>query len=728
MKYKTLGQLAFLLAAISCGGEDDGIEGGGPECNGAKCDNAGEDDEDGPAVACAQLVEDFSGGRAVEEIMANDDPIAQLVLSSGAANCPMSVADIVEQLKAEGCSSHGSQFVSERSQLLGTFTDYRSVTELKCDGKIVFLHYPILASDVKDIELTEDGPRLAAAVNEEKLRATLDHTFPAIIAEAQSGVFNYYQSRSHVNRVCTPRGGFSSEEGGFPADAESCERTEDCEDGQECLQAPGEHGVAADFRFFGDSMDFVNLPEREATLTAMANALPGPVTTEADIEHSLDIERNCAVCHPGGGVTMRELKSPWVHWEAVSHFSSPQTEELISKASDILGSHLDGFDMQRTVERENGDFLDARIRLSFEMVAQESAGSRTLTTGEILRPLFCTDEFNILTTGSRPGVDLTSIGFRDTVLDRRIAPFGSVASTTHEKFQAELAKREWQLWGFGAGPFAGKLPAIPRETLGTLTFLHRSDIDQQYIDKLIDQEIIDDELLADALAVDFTQGVYSTERCQLVEVLDRVDPSVFLDAAGPKPNAGRLLREALVAALDGNASAGAEADFLANLQTDGTDAKALAKDFVDVCKTRDADALLVDFVDYLGQTRKRAAHPDEAVNVGEGGFLMFRFPGFNGFGMSEAMAQPYVEGRRFDPVTCELINHYPGLVSEPEPDPEPPPAPQPDDDGPGDLSCAERGCAFDPGANCQCDDACVGAGDCCDFDGDTHDGPSAACG
>ena len=361
-------------------------------------------------------------------------------------------------------------------------------------------------------------------------------------------------------------------------------------------------------------------------------------------------------------------------------------------------------------------------------VASEAPGGRTLTTGEILRPLFCTDEFNILTTGSRPGVDFTSIRMKDTVLDRRIAPFGGI-DTTHEKFQAELAKREWQLWGFNVGPFAGKLPATPRETLGTLTFLHRADIDQQYIDLLLAQNVIDPEMVADALAIDFTQGVYSSERCDLVEVLDRVDPSVFLDATGPKPDAGGLLRAALIDALDGNASPGAEADFLANLQTDGTDAKALANDFVDVCKTRDADALLADFVEYVGHTRKRAAHQDEAVDLGEGGFLMFRFPGYNGFGIAEAMAQPFVSGRRFDPETCELINHYPGLVSEPEPEPEPPPAPQPEDDGgPGDLSCAERGCAFDPGATCQCDAECVGAGDCCDFDGDTHDGPSAACG
>jgi hypothetical protein len=96
--------------------------------------------------------------------------------------------------------------------------------------------------------------------------------------------------------------------------------------------------------------------------------------------------------------------------------------------------------------------------------------------------------------------------------------------------------------------------------------------------------------------------------------------------------------------------------------------------------------------------------------------------------MPEAMAQPFEHGLRLDPETCTLINHYPGVAPVVD-EPEEPPAPQPEEggDGPGDLSCATRGCDFSPGAACQCDAACASANDCCDFDGSADDGPSSSC-
>ncbi|MEM6991716.1 MAG: hypothetical protein AAF721_14515 [Myxococcota bacterium] len=714
------------MAFVGCG-DDASSSGSGAECNGAKCDNAEDDDADGPARRCGELVSDFSGhSRSVEDILSNSDPIAKLILASDAERCPMSVADIVEGLKAGGCSGHGSQFVSERSQLLGAYTDYRSVTQLTCDGKQVFLHYPILGSDVKDIEMTENGPRLGPNVNADRLVSKLDHTFPAIISEDERGVFNYYQSRSEVHRVCTPRGGFLTEDGAFPDDAKECKTTDQCEEGQECIQRPDDLGIVADFRFFGDSMDFVALPNRDKTIEAMAQALPGPVTTEADIDHSLDVERNCAVCHPAGGLTMRELESPWVHWEAGGHFASPQTSDLIDNAKDILGSKKNGLNFEGTVKNANRKFLTSRIDLSLEAIATEASGARTIGTAELLRPLFCTDEFNLLTTGSRPGVDFTSMRFRDIILDKEISPSDSI-STSHDKFLARLETQDWRLWGFGVGPFAGALPDVPRETLGTLTFLHRAQIDSEYQSQLVDRGIIDDEFVNDVLKVDFTRAIFSEERCDLIDIVGRVDPLTFLKGGNVSEETPQLLRDAVIAELEKEGGSGAEADFLANLQEEGTSARDAAKAFVDQCKGRPEDEMLNDYIDYVAQVRKRAAHQETAMSHGESSFLMYRFPGTNGFMAPDAMAQAFVHGLRFDPETCTLIDHYPGQQPAVE-EPEDPPAPQPDgDNDPGDLSCSVRGCDFTPGAACQCDDGCVAAGDCCEFGGE-HDGPAKSCG
>ena len=156
------------------------------------------------------------------------------------------------------------------------------------------------------------------------------------------------------------------------------------------------------------------------------------------------------MCHPNGGLTMRELKSPWVHWDFGSaHFTSPTAGELISSAEDIMGRRNSGLSFEGTVDNGNRNFVKARVEQSLKIIAEESEGSRTLGTGELLRPLFCTDEFNILTSGSSPGRDLTSANFRRAVLDERISPSGASISTSHDAYLAHIEERDWQLWGFG---------------------------------------------------------------------------------------------------------------------------------------------------------------------------------------------------------------------------------------------------------------------------------------
>ncbi|MEM6989091.1 MAG: hypothetical protein AAF721_01295 [Myxococcota bacterium] len=717
------------LSGLACAADGDGMGSEGANCQGAKCDNAAEDPEDGPARTCESLVTDKSGkGLSASDIFGLEDPIAKAVLGADLERCPMSVADIVERLRDANCKNTKSTFVSERSQLLGVFTDYRSVTQLECGGRDVFLHYPIRATDVKEISVGEDGkPKLGDKISAERLVATLDHTFPAIMAQDENGVFNYYQSSSKIERVCAPRAALEQVDG-LSEDLPKCETTEQCGDGEECMALPDEKGIVADFRFFGSSMDFVALPDRDKTIEAMANALPGPVISEADIEHSLDIERNCAVCHPGGGLTMRELESPWVHWEAGGHFSSPQTSELVDAAPDILGSKGNGLSFEGTVDSGNSAFNSARVDLAMKTIANESAGSRTITTGTLLRPLFCTDEFNILTTGGSPGNDFRSMEFRHAVLDSDISGFGDSIDASHEEFLARIEEQDWKLWGFSVGPFGGLLSALgkelPRETQGTMTFIHRATIDHDYQQKLVNAGVIDSEFVADVLSLDFTRSVYSEERCGLVSVVDQIDPSELVGADGKAaPGAPDKLREALVGALQAKGSmSAAEKDFLEDLQTDGTDPEKEVSAFMETCRARPASDLLKDYLDYVAQVRKRGAHQETSMSVSESGFLHFRFPGMNGFAMADAMAQAFVHGLRFDPATCELINHYPGdapVVDDPEP-PEVPTAA-------GELSCFARGCAFDAGASCQCDAACVGAGDCCDFEETKHDGPSPHC-
>jgi hypothetical protein len=254
---------------------------------------------------------------------------------------------------------------------------------------------------------------------------------------------------------------------------------------------------------------------------------------------------------------------------------------------------------------------------------------------------------------------------RNAVVDELIAPFDSIP-TNHADFLAKIAApdRNWLLAGFAAGPFAALLGQLgvepPRETLGTLTFIERATVDHDYETQIITRGIVDPEFINDALSIDFTRAVFSEERCQLVSVLDEVDPSVYIDGGTPRENAPQLLREALVEVLEAGAQGPAEADFLANLLEDGTNPTARVQQFIDTCKARPGDEMLGDYLTYIAQVRKRAGHEPTAMSLGEASFLMFRFPGTNGFMMPEALAQSFQLGLRFDPNTCTLIDRYPG--------------------------------------------------------------------
>jgi hypothetical protein len=202
----------------------------------------------------------------------------------------------------------------------------------------------------------------------------------------------------------------------------------------------------------------------------------------------------------------------------------------------------------------------------------------------------------------------------------------------------------------------------PRETLGTLTFIERANIDEVYETQLFARGIINNEFIFDVLSIDFTRAVFSEERCALLSVVDRVDPGVFIDAGAPREGAPQLLRDAVIGVLqpEPGPQSGAEADFLANLVETGTDPRPRVQQFINVCKARPGGEMLDDYLTYLAQVPKRAAHQATAMSLGEAAFLMFRFPGANGFMMPEAMGQSFQPGLRFDPDTCALIDHYPG--------------------------------------------------------------------
>ncbi|MEM6990314.1 MAG: hypothetical protein AAF721_07450, partial [Myxococcota bacterium] len=137
------------LLPAACADDADG-SGPGSNCEGAKCDDA----DSANTATCKELIADLTGlDKSTDEILKNGDPLSKLVLAADGP-CGLSVADVATALVDSGeCENHRSALVSERSQRLGQFTDYRSVTMMNCGGDDVFLHYPIVARELGEAGL-----------------------------------------------------------------------------------------------------------------------------------------------------------------------------------------------------------------------------------------------------------------------------------------------------------------------------------------------------------------------------------------------------------------------------------------------------------------------------------------------------------------------------------------------------------------------------------------------
>ena len=618
------------------------------DCSSGLCDNSGKDDADGPDSTCVQLLRDRSGNNASDaEILDKRDPIAEIILANnfsanrnvdpnldsdgdgiadGKVFCPMSVADIVEELKRSGAceeTTHGTQMVSERSQVLERFTDYRAITEIQCGGRDVFLHYPITAPEIQKVEPSQPG---AVEIDQERLLTKLDTTFPAIIAEDVDGMFNFYQSQTN-----------------------------------------GED-FAANFSFFGNSMDYVSKKKRIPAKEGLAAALPVGGADEHDVDASLKVPGNCAGCHPNGGLTMRELRSPWIHWEGGrSHFESPLDSDIVEAAPETLGRIKTGASFEPRVRNANVAFNAQRLTNTLSMLSQ---GRGELTTGDLLRPIVCSDEFNIDTSGGRPGTTLSTLPFGGPIVDETLLEqlpsrdssdrpiprsISNKNSDPQGAYENAIEAQNWLLAGFREEPFATLLGLVGkstlRETMGNLTFMHRAEIETDFQEKLVQAGVLRQDTVNALLSVDFTRGVFSLDRCGLASLFEEISPSIYLEGNGSViPGA---LDDEIFRLLDSPEN-DAQADLKRALENPNTVLEEVGA-FMQACDAQPADDMLNNYVSYLSQVRKVAANKEFTDVVGLTAYLLLRFPGTNGFIMPEAIGLEFDGSVHLDPKTCDLL-------------------------------------------------------------------------
>jgi hypothetical protein len=336
-------------------------------------------------------------------------------------------------------------------------------------------------------------------------------------------------------------------------------------------------------------------------------------------------DRRCAECHTGGGMIMKELDTPWVHWEG--HMNTPGAQELVSKFDD-LGSKASGAELEGMVKRANADWN--KVRLEF----LKANG----TPQDVLRPLFCDVELNLdngadfesPVAGGPGGSEIRGLPF-DSLLDPHLKGFGSIP-INFEDYDAAIKANGQRLQG------------IPNavDTVFDYVFIERAHADNNYVDALKAAGILDDELIKDVLMVDFTRPVFSDDRCGLLQFV----PGIPNDELDPQ-----RIRDGLIANLQSaGAAAGTPAgELLANLEaTGGHDDKVNA--FTAACTATDKKTMVENALKVTSLNRNLARR-----------LPVFEFP--QTMPIDDLNVAP---GTRFDPRTCDLTTEFVSVATPAE--------------------------------------------------------------
>ncbi len=209
----------------------------------------------------------------------------------------------------------------------------------------------------------------------------------------------------------------------------------------------------------------------------------------------------CASCHPGGGMVQKELNSPWTSWmrpSGSSEFTSTFTAEVGRLSDgDIFESTTGNSGLNKSV------WTPTRIKLlKAKSVADKSAV-------ELLRPLFCTIDINLQSSGD-------SSFDADFFLDPLWSVFSSVSFDT-TKYNELLASNNQHI-----GDATDKEYSAIRDTSDKLMYPERSKLDQDYVNALIAGGIVTEEFAKDVLAIDFTRPIFSPVRCDLLKAAEGI--------------------------------------------------------------------------------------------------------------------------------------------------------------------------------------------------------------
>jgi hypothetical protein len=251
--------------------------------------------------------------------------------------------------------------------------------------------------------------------------------------------------------------------------------------------------------FFGNSFDFIGNGY---------NCGPNGLCISKNSEKTSQASgKSCASCHVGGGLNMKELDTPWVHWTGGSPEGAAEAAEAQKR---LLGSLGGGATLELSVVRPSMDpYSDKRV----EFLA-------TKGVEELLRPLFCTLDLN-LDSSFPPQANLVTD--RLLVLGSDIADVNSlhgnkgpsVGGFDMQPLYDELKEEKKQRIQDGGRAVTSKGKAVS-DTAIAYTYPERSHLDMAHVLALKRAKLVDAEFISDVLHVDFTRPIFSGQRCSLL--------------------------------------------------------------------------------------------------------------------------------------------------------------------------------------------------------------------
>ncbi|MBX7078521.1 MAG: hypothetical protein K1X88_04970 [Nannocystaceae bacterium] len=284
----------------------------------------------------------------------------------------------------------------------------------------------------------------------------------------------------------------------------------------------------------------------------------------------------CGACHRDGGVLMKELDDPWLHWEAAAR-PLPGADAIFARHGALMGNRGDGKELETLVRAGNDAIIASRI------AADRRPEARAVR--KLLRPLFCSEQVNLDAGGTQVDAPLSGLD-ADALVDPSLG-VTQVLTLDPAAYTAALAT------------VGQRLDGVPDrvDTEFAFAFPERSGFEHAYLAALQREGLVDEDLLLDVLTIDFTRPLFSDARCGLLQFVPESLPQI--DAAS--------IRAGLDAALAASAPAtGSAAASLREHLADTADAPAhreRVRSFLAACNARDDQPFLEDLLRYTSLTR-----------------------------------------------------------------------------------------------------------------------------